>query len=231
MKIPVTWRYCLAFMAFVFVFGQLHEIAHLTAAYFVCGQPGIQVDFNLWTLSKDCEASPYAYVPTIFGPVFSYLCMWGGFFMLRSNNRQLWPAAFALVIGNVAFARILTAGMGGGDETTILKVLLSGQPMWLIKGLSFVLVFALAFPPLFMVYKRMSYKSGFWLLATFCVLPLIIMKLYEFMLLGKVLQAGILTQVHLLGIADFIYLHTALMAVIVMLFRKTLFTASAKSLT
>jgi hypothetical protein len=231
MKIPVTWRYCLAFMAFVFVFGQLHEIAHLTAAYFVCGQPGIQVDFNLWTLSKDCEASPYAYVPTIFGPVFSYLCMWGGFFMLHSNNRQLWPAAFALVIGNVAFARILTAGMGGGDETTVWKILLSGQPMWLIKGLGFMLVFALAFPPLFMVYKRISNKRRFWLLAAFCVLPLIIMKLYEFMLLGKVLQAGILTQAHFLGIADFIYLHTALMAMIVLLFRKTLFLASAKSLT
>ena len=87
MKIPYSWHYCLAFMAFVFVFGQLHEMAHLTAALLVCGQPGIQLDFNLWTLSKDCEGSPYAYVPTIFGPVFSYLCMWTGFFMLRSNNR------------------------------------------------------------------------------------------------------------------------------------------------
>ena len=141
MKIPYSWQYCLAFMAFVFVFGQLHEMAHLTAAFLVCGQPGIQLDFNLWTLSKDCEGSPYAYVPTIFGPVFSYLCMWTGFFMLRSNNSQLWPAAFALVIGNVAFARILTAGMGGGDETTVLKVLLQGQPMWLIKTIGFTLVF------------------------------------------------------------------------------------------
>nr|WP_294941384.1 hypothetical protein [uncultured Mucilaginibacter sp.] len=218
-------------MAFVFVFGQLHEMAHLTAAYFVCGQPGIQLDFNLWTLSKDCDGSFYAYIPTIFGPVFSYLCMWAGYFMLRSGHKKCWPTAFALVMGNVAFARILTAGLGGGDETSILKVLLSGQPIWLIKGIGFGLVFLLAFPPLYMVYKRLGNNYRFWILAVFCVLPLIIMKLYEFMLLGKVLRAGVLTQAHFLGIADFIYLHTALMAIIVLLFRKTLFTASAKSLT
>lgn len=218
-------------MAFVFVFGQLHEIAHLTAAYWVCSKPGIQLDFNLWTLSKDCEGSPSAYLPTIFGPVFSYLCMWVGFFMLRSDNKNLWPTAFALVIGNVAFARILTAGMGGGDETTVLKVLLSGQSMWLIKGLGFALVFSLAFPPLYMVYKRLADRHRVWVLAAFCVLPLIIMMLYEFILLGKVIKAGVLPQAHLLGIADFIYLHTALMAVVVLVFRKTLFGASSKSLT
>lgn len=231
MKINITWRYCLAFMAFVFVFGQLHEMAHLTAAYFVCGQPGIQLDFNLWTLSKDCANSPYAYIPTIFGPVFSYLCMWTGFFMLRSDNKNLWPAAFVLVIGNVAFARILTAGMGGGDETTVLKVLPQGQPIWLIKGLGFALVFSLAFPPLYVVYKRLANRHHVWVLVAFCALPLIIMKVYEFILLGKVLKAGVLTQAHFLGIADFIYLHTALMAVIVLVFRKTLFGASPKSLT
>ena len=231
MKIIFTWRYCLAFMAFVFVFGQLHELAHLTAAYLICGQPGIQLDFNLWTLSKDCEGSRYVYVPTIFGPVFSYLCMWGGFFMLRCNNKRLWPAAVILVIANVAFARILTAGMGGGDETTVLKVLLQGQPMWLIKTIGFALVFSLAFPPLYMVYKRLNNKYRFWVLVAFCVPPLIIMKLYEFMLLGKVLQAGVFTHAHFLGVADLIYLHTTLMAIVVLIFRKTLFGASAKSLT
>ncbi|TFF40823.1 hypothetical protein [Mucilaginibacter psychrotolerans] len=231
MKIPFTWQYCLAFMAFVFVFGQLHETAHLTAAYFVCGQPGIQRDFNLWTLSVGCENSTYAYVPTIFGPVFSYVCMWIGFFMLRTDNKRLWPAAFLLVVGNVAFARVLTAALGGGDETTVLKALLAVQPIWFIKALGFVLVFSLAFPPLYMVYKRLANKHRVGVLAAFCVLPLIIMMLYEFILLGKVIEAGVLPQAHFLGIADFIYVHTALMAVVVFIFRKTLFGASSKSLT
>ena len=231
MKINFTWQYCLGFMAFVFVFGQLHEIAHLTAAYFVCGEPGKQTDFNLWTLSEACTGSPYAYVPTIFGPVFSYVMMWTGFFMLRSNNKRFWPAAFVLIMGNVAFARILTAGMGGGDETTVLKVLLAGMPVLNIKAIGLVLVFALAFPPLYMAYRRTANKHRFWLLAAFCVLPLLIMMPYEFMLLGKVIKAGFMAQPHFLGIADFIWLHSALMAVVVVILRKTLFMADAKSIT
>ena len=151
--------------------------------------------------------------------------------MLRSDNERYWPAAFALIIGNVAFARILTAGMGGGDETTVLKVLLAGQSLWFIRVLGFLLVFLLAFPPLVMVYKRIANNARFWVVVSFCVLPLIIMKLYEFMLLGKVLQAGVLTQTNFLGVADFIYLHTALMAFVVLIFRKTLFAPSSKSLT
>lgn len=231
MKPKLSWQYCLAFMAFTFVFGQLHEIAHLTAAYFVCGHPGQQIDFNLWRPSRRCESSQYAYIPTIFGPLFSYMCMWMGFFLLRSNNSKRWPAAFVLVLGNVAFARMLTAGMGGGDETTVLKALLAGQPVRLIKAIGFVLVVSLAFPPLYMVYKRLSARHRLWILAGFCFVPLVIMMLYEFMLLGKILKAGFLAQPHFLGIADFIYLHTALMAIVVILFRKTLFKASAKFLT
>jgi hypothetical protein len=231
MEIKFTLKYCLAFMAVAFVFGQLHEMAHLIAAYLVCGQPGKQIDFNLWTLCDACTINPHAYLSTIFGPVFSYIMMWIGFFMLRSKNSRLWPTAFLLILGNVAFARIFTAGMGGGDETTVLKVLLQGQPLWLIKLLSFVLVFSLAFPPLYMIYKRLTNKHRFWVLASFCCMPLVIMMLYEFMLLGKVLKAGFLAQPHFLGVADFIYLHTALMAVIVLIFSKTLFHGYTKYLT
>ncbi|TSD67687.1 hypothetical protein FFF34_009955 [Inquilinus sp. KBS0705] len=231
MKIKLSWRYCLAFMAFVFVFGQLHELTHLSAARVVCGDPGRQVDFNLWTLSENCTISSYAYVPTIFGPVFSYVMMWTGFFMLLSNNKQLWPAAFVLILGNLAFARIFTAGMGGGDETTVLKVLLSGQPVWLIRLTGFALVFALASPSLFMVYKRLNNKHKLWLLAGFCVLPLLIMMPYEFMLLGKLIKTGFMARPGILGVVDFIYLHTSVMAVVVLLFTKTLFQANAKSLT
>jgi hypothetical protein len=231
MKPKLSWRYALAFMAFTFAFGQLHEMAHLTAACLVCGQPGHQLDFNLWTLSSECASSPYAYVPTIFGPVFSYLCMWAGFFMLRSDNTKLWPAAFVLILGNVAFARIFTAGMGGGDEITVLKVLLAEKPVWVIKAIGFALVFSLAFPPLYMVYKRLAGKFKLWLLMVFCVVPLIIMMGYEFMLLGKVLKSGFLAQTHFLGVADLIYLHTAIMALVLILFRKTLFGAYTKSLT
>ncbi len=226
MQINITFRYCLAFMAFVFVFGQLHEVAHLTAAFVVCGYPGNQADFKLWTLCGDCQVNPNGYIATIFGPVFSYLMMWTGYFLMRSSNKKYWGVAFVLILGNLPFARIFTAGMGGGDETTVLKTLFSAEPVWLIKTIGFLIVAGLAFPPIFMAYKRLHCKRKLLLIVTFCVAPMLIMMPYEFILLGKVLKSGFMADQHFLGIADFIYLHTLLMAMIVLIFRKTLFAFS-----
>jgi hypothetical protein len=231
MEIKYTWRYCLAFMAFVFVFGQLHEMAHLAAAYFVCGCPGNQVDFNLWKVCASCQDNPNIYISGIAGPAFSYLMMWIGYFILRSSSAKHYNLAFVLILGNLAFARIFTAGMGGGDEKMVLRALITSPPLLAIKAINFVMVLALAFPPLYMVYKRLVNKNRFWVVACFCFIPLCIMYPYEFMLLGKVMQAGFLAHTGFLGVADFVYLHTAIMAVVVILFRKTLFKASSKSLT
>ncbi len=228
MQINITLRYCLAFMAFVFVFGQLHEMAHLTAAWFACGYPGNQVDFNLWTLCGNCQANPNSYLATIFGPVFSYVMIWVGCLMLCYSNKKYWNLAFVLIFGNLPFARIFTSALGGGDETTVLKTLLNGQPLWLIKLSGLLLVSALAFPPLYMGYKRLLNKKRWLLMLAFCIGPMVIMMLYEFMLLGKVLKAGFLTGKHFLGIADFVYLHTLLMALVVVFFIKTLFYAPSK---
>lgn len=231
MKINYQWRYCLAFMAFVFVFGQLHEMAHLAAAYFVCGCPGKQIDFNLWTVCIGCNDNPNIYISGIAGPAFSYLMMWIGYSMLRSSNTKWYNTAFVLIMGNLAFARIFTAGMGGGDEKMILRFFFSEPSLLLIKASNFVMVFVLAFPPIYMVYKRLVNKNKLLVVAGFCVIPLCIMYPYEFVLLGKVMQAGVLAHTGFLGVADFVYLHTAIMAVLVILFRKTLFKAYSKSLT
>jgi hypothetical protein len=232
MEIKLTWRYCLAFMAFVFVFGQLHEMAHMIAGYLICGTSGIQLDFNLVRpICASCESNPYTYLAGIAGPLFSYLMMWAGYFILRSANTKWFNFAFVLIMGNLAFARIFTAGMGGGDERGVLTYLFSNQPLLLIKASNFLLVFSLAFPPIYLAYKKLANKYKLLIIAGFCFIPLCIMAPYEFMLLGKVLKGGFLADRHFLGVADLIYLHTAIMCVIVVFFRKTLFKAYTNSLT
>jgi hypothetical protein len=232
MEIKIKWRYCLAFMAFVFVFGQLHEMAHMVTAYLICGQSGIQLHFNLVRpICASCENNPYTYLAGIAGPAFSYLMMWTGYFMLRSANTKRYNLAFVLILGNLAFARIFTAGMGGGDERGILTYFFSQQPLLLIKISNFLLVFALAFPPIYMAYKKLVSKNKLAVVAGFCVIPLCIMFPYEFMLLGEVLKAGFLAERHFLGVADLIYLHTLAMSIIIVVFRKSLFKAYSKSLT
>jgi len=224
MQLKLTWRYGIAFMAFVFVFGQLHEIAHLVKVYTICGIPGKQLDFNLWIVDNSCVSNPGIWMATLFGPIFSYLAMGLGFFLLLTSNKNFWPIGFVLVLGNLPFARIFTAAMGGGDETTVLKsLLLPGWSLLLIKIAGFLTVFILSFPPLYMCFKRLQGKSKFFTITGFCVLPLIIMLLYEFKLLGLALKTGFLADRHYLGIPDLILLHTFLMATLVLLNIKTLF--------
>jgi hypothetical protein len=130
-------------------------------------------------------------------------------------------------MGNLPFARIFTAAMGGGDETTVLKtLLLPGPGTLMVKIIGFVIVFALAFPPIYLCFKRLQGKYRLYTIIGFCIIPMLIMMPYEFMLLGKVLQAGFLAQRHYLGVPDFVYLHTFLMAVIVIIYWKKLFTLS-----
>jgi hypothetical protein len=113
--------------------------------------------------------------------------------------------------------------MGGGDERGVLSYFFSDQPLLLIKAVNFLFVFAVAFPPIYTSYQKLVNKNKVLVIAGFCIIPLCIMYPYEFMLLGEVLKAGVLTKRHFLGVADFIYLHTTLMAVIVIILRKQLF--------
>jgi len=227
MKINYSWRYCLAFMAFVFVFGQLHELAHMIVGYIICGKSGIQVDFNIIRpICAECESNPHIWLAGIAGPAFSYLMMWTGYFLLRSSNTRFYNLAFVLILGNLAFARVFTAGMGGGDERGVLSFFLSDQPLLIVKAVNFILVFCMAFPPIYMAYKKLISKNKLLVILGFCVVPLCIMMPYEFMLLGKVLNAGFLSARHILGVPDLIYLHTTLMLLIVVLLRKELFEST-----
>ena len=222
MKIDLNWRFCLALLAAIFVFGELHELAHLTVAYLVCGAPGHQTDFNLWTLCESCNTNPHAYVATLAGPVFSYVLMWTGFFLLRSKNSEKWQTGAVLVLSNIPFARIFTAAIGGGDETTVLRTLFVDQNVLLLKIIGFLIVFALAFPPLLMIWRRMTREHRFLRVFAVAALPLPIMMMYEFKLLGRVLQSGFLSEAHFLGVADFVYLHTVIMSVLMLVFCRTL---------
>jgi len=54
------------------------------------------------------------------------------------------------------------------------------------------------------------------------------MFVYEFKLLKMLLMKGFLTHAHLLGVPDFIYLHTLLMAIVMLWMRRDLFGAASK---
>lgn len=216
-------------MAFIFIFCQLHEMTHISVGRLVCGCWGSQVDFNLWQLCGSCfETNPQAYFATLAGPVFSFACMWAGVLMLKHKKYTIQLFGFFMIFGNVAFARILTAAMGGGDEITVLKILLAGKlDIQTIKyiGLAIVLIFAL--PPLVFAWKKLKQPHAFWIVLGFSVVPLLVQLAYEFKLLNSLLKQGILAESHLMGIADLIHIHTLLMVpIFIFCWRKVIHSSS-----
>ncbi len=213
MNIPYTLRYCIAIMASIFVLGQLHEMAHLFVVQLVCGCAGRQIDLNLWTTGAQCNNSQYTYLATLAGPVFSYAMIWAGHLIFRKNDARYWPFPFVLVMGNLVFARLFTAAMGGGDEITVIKALLLPHiGLWGCRVLGFAIVASLTLPPILLLYKRITNDHKVWVLLAFCILPMPVMYLYEFKLLGIVLHSGWLSTRRWLGVPDLVYLHTLAMA-------------------
>ena len=104
MKIPLTWRYLLAFYCLGALMGMSHELAHHAAGFAICGHWGYKT-FNFFELAKGCaETHPHSYwLATLAGPVlFNYLPLWIGVALMkkpdagaRLSKRRISPLAIA----------------------------------------------------------------------------------------------------------------------------------------
>lgn len=219
MRLKITPLYLIAFLCMVFLFTQLHELSHIITGRLICGCWGQQVDFNLWDLCGDCgSTNPNVWGASIAGPLFSYLMMWTGLFLMRWGNPSKIFLGFNLTLSNIPFARMVTVAMGGGDELVAFRYyFLSDLPVWEVRLITTVIVFVLALPPLYMCYRSVKNSKKFLMIAGFCILPLIIQMLYQFKLLGLVLQSGFMATTRFMGIADLIHVHTAVVVVVLAL--------------
>ncbi|WP_373064796.1 hypothetical protein [Gemmatimonas sp.] len=80
MKIPITWRYLLAFYCLSALMGVSHEMVHHAAGFAICGEWGYKT-FNFFALTKGCqEAHPdTSWLATLAGPLlFNYVPLWIG---------------------------------------------------------------------------------------------------------------------------------------------------------
>ena len=84
--------------------------------------------------------------------------------------------------------------------------------------------YTLAFMALVFVFGQLHEIIHLVNITGFCILPLLIMWAYEFKLLGLVLRSGFFATRHYIGIPDFIWYHTVLMALVVFVCARTLFT-------
>jgi len=197
MKLKLTIQYIIAFLALTFVMHEFHEIVHTSVGRLICGCWG-ERDFNVWGLCAGCsEEKPIALIATFAGPIFTFIIIWIGAFLLSMHQpdkrRKL---GFALVFANLPFARILTASMGGGDEVYGLSHLMDYNNAWLIGLLAIVLIVAFPLYRAFMFIKNKR-RVGWFLL--FFLAPTFIDLLLILGVMNSLLSNGVLSDYWILG--------------------------------
>jgi hypothetical protein len=73
------------FFALNMIMGELHEQAHITTGYLICGCYGPR-DFSIWNTCDQCEHPSVAFLATLAGPLFSCLLMWLGAFLFCKSR-------------------------------------------------------------------------------------------------------------------------------------------------
>jgi hypothetical protein len=211
MQLKINWKYVVAFLALNGVISELHEQAHITTGRLLSGCYG-ERDFNVW---QGCATGtdPYPFAAPMAGPLFSYLVMWIGVWLLAhtatASGRSL---GFSLVFAPLPFARIFTTLMGGGDERIFL-MRVSGDafsPAALRVG-AIALSLLFCAPPIIAAWRATSNRHRGWYIAGFCIVPLLVIWAYKLKVLNGLLQQGVLATPVVIGTPAFVLIVFAFM--------------------
>ncbi len=225
MKIKITLKFVIAFLALSFVMLELHEIVHTSVGRIICGGWG-ERDFNAWDLYKGCDSNPIAWLSTFAGPFFTFLMCWYGAILLKStNSTEQKSFGFALIFANSPFARILNTILRCGDEQNLVYKLVPDINTSSI--ITFFIIVGILFYPLMTAYKTILNKRiGYFLL--FFIVPTVMMILVVLVLLNTLLAEGLLAETGLLGSPIIVNVWTAFVLLVFLIFRKSIYTLFEK---
>ena len=224
-RVASPWRYVVACVALLLVIHEAHELAHTAAGRILCGAWGPR-DFNTWALPEGCTT----WLPTLAGPVLSFMVMWAGWLVLR-NRPARWPLGVALVLMANPLGRLFTAAMGGGDEGVLVRQWFGLPRGALATILAFVLVAALCWPPLAAAWRSLEVKRRLPVYFGLLILPMLVTGLLLFMLGNQMLRQGLLALPLIAGTAPLVWLVTLAAVVALVAFRGALATPSGSGAT
>ena len=196
MKIKLNFKFVIAFMALTFVLGEAHEIVHTTVGRIICGCWGLR-DFNNWGICETCT-TPTALWSTVAGPVFTFMVMWIGYFMItqnKSENRKV--LGFSLIFASMPFARLLNAILGMGDEIMVINKIVNNHTVAWIIGL--IGIFLITLFPLIKSFKLVENKSKIGWFLLFFLVPTILYILILLGIMNTLPNKGILSDYWILG--------------------------------
>ena len=225
MTLKLSPRYLLAFILLLLVMMEMHEIVHISVGWMICGCWGPR-DFNVWDLCDACENSEtLGWIATMAGPFFSFALMWLGMFWLSSNNSKKVALGFSLIFSNIPFGRITTVMMGGGDEMVVVRHFMTGdfsRTQMIFIGT--LIVLAIGVPPIAKAFRILQNKRAWIYIVGFLTLPLLFLLVYTLIGLNTLLESGFLASPWIMGTPLFITLHTSIALVLLMAFRRHLYT-------
>ncbi|WP_207435453.1 hypothetical protein [Sabulibacter ruber] len=200
MRLSLTFKNVIAFLALLFICHELHELIHIVVGYLLCGCFG-ERNFEGWEVCASCPESVTIAWITLAGPLLTYGLMWVAFFLM-SSRRPLRLQAFgwALLFANLPLGRILPVLDREGDESFITRQIIQKTSMTVMSwGTEMAIVFLLTFPVLIRAWQLLRPKHRILVFAGFLVLPLLAESVLMNKLANYVLKMGLLTYDGILG--------------------------------
>jgi hypothetical protein len=201
LKIQLTFKNLLLFIIFFFFMHELHELTHIITGRIICGCWGTR-DFNVWSTCADCQSS-YAIAATFAGPLFTFIMLWLGRFLLKHARSVRYQSfGLLLILGNMQFGRMYMAAMGSGDEVWGLRSLFLNADysnFLTIKIIAFLIVSCICLPPLITAYKTIAKPKKKLVFVGFLIIPLVLDTVVILILLNGMLNKGFLNQVWIMG--------------------------------
>jgi hypothetical protein len=220
MKIKITGKFIIAFIALTFVMLELHEIVHTTVGRLICGCWGNR-DFNAWDICDSCHNMSIAWLSTLAGPLFTFIMIWiGAGFLRMQNTNQQKSLGLALIFSNSPFGRILNPLLKSGDEATLVCKFVDN--LNLASCITLFIILLITIYPLYKAYKTIQNKPiPFFILFFFA--PVAIIILVVLIILNTILAQGILSQTGILGSPIIVNLWSLFVLIILIIFRKNLY--------
>lgn len=219
MKIKITFKFIVAFLALTFVMLELHEIVHTTVGRIICGCWG-ERDFNAWEICESCQNSKLAWLSTLAGPIFTFIMIWiGSSYLKISNTNQQKSLGIALIFSNTPFGRILNPLLKSGDEVTLMHKLI--ENLSLASFITLIVILLITVYPMYRAFKTIQNKPiGYFMLFFFA--PVVVIILVILIVLNTILSKEILSETGFLGSPIIVNLWSIFVLTIFVIFRKNI---------
>ena len=211
-RLRITLKYCLAFYCVIMVYASLHELVHHFAGYLVCGDWGYK-SFNYFKTTCD-ESDNSRFIATYAGPIFSYIMMYIGMWMLNPRNSAYQNhMGFALIFAQLPLQRMYNPFFRMNDEF-YASVHVFGDTPW-TYWLTIIIIWIICVPPLIRAYKAIqNRRKVLWFLFYLVLFPYLLFGPFFFGLEYLMVEKGVLDQT-LIGIG-LLFLLNELITVIIL---------------